>query len=279
MVSALCLVTAVLTAALVVTVPRAQAYDALVAEHLELQERLRRIDVKMSSIDRILLRLRLYDAQLESLGEPRGESGPLPVETYANAELELASFGDESPGGLRPGSAWAAGVEARANTFLSTFEDREPSLNRFLGELEELEALERSLPSLWPARGVFTSGYGWRRNPLGRQWRFHSGIDVGAQRGEPIYAAAQGKVITAGWSGGYGRHIEIDHGFGIVTLYGHCNRLLVQVGDVVRRGQRIGLVGSTGRSTGPHLHFEVHLDGTAVDPMEYLRRASRPSAP
>jgi murein DD-endopeptidase MepM/ murein hydrolase activator NlpD len=131
---------------------------------------------------------------------------------------------------------------------------------------------------MWPSDAVLTSGFGWRRNPLGRRFRFHSGIDLGGRRGDPIYAAAQGQVIKAQWSGGYGRYIEIDHGFGIVTLYAHNHRLLVEEGDVVRQGQKIALMGSTGRSTGPHLHFEVHLDGSAVDPMDYLRRARRPHA-
>ncbi len=267
-----------LATALGIAWPRARSYDALVAEHLELQERLRRIDGRMSEIDRLLLRLRLYDAQLESLGGPRGESGPLPEETWSNAALELPSLGDHHDGqtGLRPALAWAAGVEARATTFLRTFADREPGLTRFVSELEELEALERALPTMWPSDAVLTSGFGWRRNPLGRRYRFHSGIDLGGKRGDPVYAAAQGQVIKAEWSGGYGRYIEIDHGFGIVTLYAHNNRLLVKTGDVVRQGQKIGLMGSTGRSTGPHLHFEVHLDGSAVDPMDYLRRARRP---
>ena len=275
----LLLVSLVLGTALGIAWPRALAYDELVAEHLELQERLRRIDGRMSEIDRLLLRLRLYDAQLESLGEARGDAGPIPEGAAANAALELQSLGTHADGqtGLRPAVAWAAGVEARANTFLSTFEDREPGLSRFVSELEELEALERALPSMWPSNAVLTSGFRWRRNPaLGQRWRFHSGIDLGGPRGTPIYAAAQGQVIKAGWSGGYGRHIEIDHGFGIVTLYAHNSRLLVSEGDVVQQGQKIGLMGSTGRSTGPHLHFEVHLDGAAVDPMDYLRRAKRP---
>ena len=183
-------------------------------------------------------------------------------------------------GGVRPAPVWAEGVEARADTFLRTFADAEPTLNRFVGELEELEALERALPSYWPARGFFSSGFGWRRNPLGQRWRFHSGIDLAGDRGDPIYAAAQGKVVAATYSGGYGRHLLIDHGFGIITLYAHCRKLLVAEGDHVRRGEKIALMGNTGRSTGPHLHFEVHLDGTPVNPMDYLRRATgRPPRP
>ena len=139
----LLLVSLVLGTALGIAWPRALAYDELVAEHLELQERLRRIDGRMSEIDRLLLRLRLYDAQLESLGEARGDAGPIPEGAAANAALELQSLGTHADGqtGLRPAVAWAAGVEARANTFLSTFEDREPGLSRFVSELEELEAL------------------------------------------------------------------------------------------------------------------------------------------
>lgn len=265
-------------AALAVAWPRAAAFDDVLTDNLALQQRLQRLDQRMGEVDRILLRLRLYDAQLESLGEPTGDAGPLPSDTYANASqrgvvAEWAVRG--SDGGLRSSAEWAEGVEARANTFLDTFAAGEPTLHRFVGELEQLAALERALPSQWPAGGAFTSGFGWRRNPLGQRWRFHSGIDLAGDRGDPVYAAAQGRVLTAGWSGGYGRYIEIDHGFGITTLYGHCTRLLVSEGDVVRQGQKIGLMGSTGRSTGDHLHFEVHLDGAAVDPMDYLRRARR----
>jgi len=266
---------------LAITWPRSQAYDALVQENLELQSRLQRIDRRMSEVDRILLRLRLYDAQLESLGEPRGDAGPLPAGTWSNEPQHWPVAGElDGHDGVRPATVWAEGVEARADTFLRTFADAEPTLNRFVGELEELEALERALPSFWPARGEFTSGFGWRRNPLGRRWRFHAGIDVAGDRGDPIHAAAQGKVVSAEWSGGYGHHLLVDHGFGIVTLYAHCRRLLVKEGEHVRRGQKIALMGSTGRSTGPHLHFEVHLDGTPVNPMDYLRRATgRPPKP
>jgi len=279
--AALVLACVALLGVLGLTVPRALHYDALVAENLELQSRLQRIDRRMAEVDRILLRLRLYDAQLESLGDPRDDAGPLPQGVWANDEPVWPASAAESPGhdGVRPATVWAEGVEARADTFLRTFADAEPTLNRFVGELEELEALERALPSFWPARGAFSSGFGWRRNPIGRRWRFHAGIDLAGDRGDPIHAAAQGKVVAATWSGGYGRHLMVDHGFGIVTLYAHCRKLLVEEGDHVRRGQKIALMGSTGRSTGPHLHFEVHLDGTPVNPLDYLRRATgRPPA-
>ena len=120
---------------------------------------------------------------------------------------------------------------------------------------------------LWPARGVFTSGYGWR-------WgRMHKGIDIANSTGTPIIAAQHGRVTFAGWSdGGYGYLVEISHEDGSRSLYAHQSRILVQEGEVVRQGQQIGLMGSTGRSTGPHLHFEIHSPGYgAINPMERLQ--------
>jgi murein DD-endopeptidase MepM/ murein hydrolase activator NlpD len=123
-----------------------------------------------------------------------------------------------------------------------------------------------SRPWVWPTKGVFTSGYGWR-------WgRMHKGIDVANNVGTPIVAAREGQVIFSGWSdGGYGYLVEISHPDGSRTLYAHNSRLMVRKGDVVRQGQTISLMGSTGRSTGPHLHFEIHPPGKgAANPMQFL---------
>ncbi len=123
---------------------------------------------------------------------------------------------------------------------------------------------------IWPAKGVFTSGYGWR-------WgRMHKGIDVAAPIGTPVVAAAPGVIVTAGWNdGGYGNLVEIEHPDGSVTLYGHNDRVLVRVGQKVAQGEQIAEMGTTGYSTGPHSHFEVHLPGQgAVNPMAYLPNSS-----
>jgi hypothetical protein len=260
-----------LVVVLVLAWPRANAYGALLQENLALKSRLESIDRKMSEVDRILLRLRLYDAQLESLGAPTGPSGPIPgigpdADPRLDEPLDMGLERDD----LRPAEAWASGIDARAETFLEVFADAEPDLNMFVEELESLEALERALPSFWPAGGFLSSRYGWRRNPFGFRWSHHSGIDLAGTPGDAIYAAAQGTVIHADWSGGYGRAVEIDHGFGITTVYAHCSELFVSAGDVVQPGDPIAAIGTTGRSTGPHLHFEVRLDGNAVDPLDYL---------
>jgi murein DD-endopeptidase MepM/ murein hydrolase activator NlpD len=123
---------------------------------------------------------------------------------------------------------------------------------------------------LRPASGPITSGFGRRYHPILHVWRMHTGVDFGAPRGSPIRAAADGVVISAGYSRGYGNRVIIDHGGNISTLYGHCSRLFVSSGQRVRRGQRIAAVGSTGLATGPHLHFEVRVHGRPQNPMRWL---------
>jgi len=121
-----------------------------------------------------------------------------------------------------------------------------------------------------PSSSRITSGYGYRNHPTRRRREFHTGIDIGAQHGQYIRAAAGGVVILSGWHGGFGNTVIIDHGAGVHTLYGHNSRNLVAVGDVVRAGQNIARIGSTGISTGPHLHFEVRENGRHVNPGRYL---------
>lgn len=123
---------------------------------------------------------------------------------------------------------------------------------------------------LWPVSGPITSSFGWRTHPLFGTALFHSGLDIGVDYGTPVHAADGGTVIYADWMGGYGKAVIIDHGGGISTLYGHNSELLVSEGQTVRKGQVISYAGSTGYSTGPHVHFEVRVNGSPVDPLGYL---------
>ena len=121
-----------------------------------------------------------------------------------------------------------------------------------------------------PTPGPIVSGFGTRTNPIGGGTGFHAGIDIAAGTGTPIRACRSGTVVIAGWQGGYGNAVVIDHGGGMATLYGHQSQIAVSVGTKVLAGEVIGYVGSTGNSTGPHLHFEVRISGNPVDPMPYL---------
>ncbi len=146
-----------------------------------------------------------------------------------------------------------------------------------------VERLNRTLalvPYRKPVIGEveFTSGFGVRSDPFLGRPAMHTGLDFRAAMGDPVRATANGKVVSSGWAGGYGRMVEIDHGNGLSTRYGHLSEINVKVGDTIKIGQVIGAVGSTGRSTGPHLHYETRIDGEAVDPQKFLRAGVRLSA-
>lgn len=130
---------------------------------------------------------------------------------------------------------------------------------------------EDHTPSIWPVYGRISSYYGYRFHPIERATKFHEGIDIAVQPGMQIRAAAAGQVTYSGWKAGYGYMIEINHGYGYVTRYGHNSRLIVKRGQTVKKGQVIAYSGSTGLSTGPHLHYEVIVNGKPVNPTKYLR--------
>lgn len=145
------------------------------------------------------------------------------------------------------------------------------------GQMDRLNRTLSLVPYRKPVIGEveFTSGFGVRSDPFLGRPAFHSGLDFRAATGDPVRATANGKVSMAGWSGGYGRMVEVDHGNGLATRYGHLSEINVKVGETVKIGQVIGEVGSTGRSTGPHLHYETRIDGEAVDPQKFLRAGIR----
>ncbi|NLM05833.1 MAG: peptidoglycan DD-metalloendopeptidase family protein [Tissierellia bacterium] len=141
----------------------------------------------------------------------------------------------------------------------------------FLNKADErFEYLSR-IPDIFPASGRISSGFGIRRNPFGRGFEFHKGIDIADCQGAEIIAAAKGKVILSEYYGTYGNCIIIDHGNGLKTVYGHNSKNLVNVGATINKGDVIGEIGSTGRSSGPHLHFEIRVNDEQVDPLKYLK--------
>jgi murein DD-endopeptidase MepM/ murein hydrolase activator NlpD len=135
-----------------------------------------------------------------------------------------------------------------------------------------------NIPSLWPVTGVLTDGFGHRRNPFTRRHspfrasssQFHTGQDIAAPMGTPVAVTAEGTIVFAGWMNGYGQLVIVDHGDNISTRYGHLSKIETVLDRTVKRGEEIGRVGSTGRSTGPHLHYEVRVDDQPVDPLPYL---------
>jgi len=184
-----------------------------------------------------------------------------------------------------PGTTSALVDYNSMDAFLDEVKDITAALNEFdgLAELTESEMVQfddirvnlsnylEYVPSLWPTESDFISSpFGMRWHPILKVLKEHTGIDLGGSYGDDIYAAGAGTVIFAGWNGGYGYMVKIDHGDGIESYYGHASKLLVSKGDVVEKGQVIALVGSTGVSTGPHLHFEIRIDNVAIDPLPFI---------
>lgn len=148
--------------------------------------------------------------------------------------------------------------------------DRESHLDRIIGMIKKQKRKWQLIPSMRPALGPISSGFGWRESPFKSGAEFHAGIDIAGKSGAPIMAPAGGVVILSGWDGGFGKTVKIRHTDGIVTLFGHLSNIYVHEGEHVVRGQVLATIGSTGLSTGPHLHYEVFLNHTPVNPRMYF---------
>ncbi|MBN2557158.1 MAG: M23 family metallopeptidase [Clostridia bacterium] len=157
------------------------------------------------------------------------------------------------------------------NQFDGMAELSESQIVQFKSIRETLTGYLDNVPSLWPTESTYVgSDFGIRWHPIHKQLLEHTGMDIGGAYGDDIYASASGTVTMSGYNSGYGYCVRIDHGDGVTTLYAHASKLLVKVGDTVEKGQVIARVGSTGLSTGSHLHFEIRIDNVPVDPMPFI---------
>jgi murein DD-endopeptidase MepM/ murein hydrolase activator NlpD len=193
------------------------------------------------------------------------------VEDTSRKLAEKSGVVQNSPGG-------SGGPELPLDEMgLATLQSKMTKLEIDMREYEAVLRERGYVPTVWPVEGTLEGGFGGRRNPFsGVGYEFHSGQDIEAPWGAPVVSGASGKVSFVGWQNGYGQLVIIDHGGGLSTRYGHLSRIDVAVGDTVSRAQLVGRVGSTGRSTGPHLHYEVRINDEAVNPIQYLMLNSKP---
>jgi len=239
---------------------------------------------KVRGVDNVLVRLqasldKVESRQIAALGavEDGMESRVRRMRgVFSDLGLDMAQLEAATPRAAMGGPYVPVKLSADAGAF-------ERQLYRINITRAQVERLNRTLalvPYRKPVVGEveFTSGFGVRSDPFLGRPAMHTGLDFRAATGDPVRATANGKVVSSGWSGGYGRMVEVDHGNGLSTRYGHLSEINVRVGEHVRIGQVIGAVGSTGRSTGPHLHYETRIDGEAVDPQKFLRAGVRLSA-
>jgi murein DD-endopeptidase MepM/ murein hydrolase activator NlpD len=237
--------------------------------------------------DRVHIELSDISRKLSEIQLPLSTSQPPQVAADTTAagamDVKLGDLGANSVAAFEQGLR-AAGVDVKR--ILSQFDDNHAEGGPFVpppkadspsddkagpAKLAALEALAKTLPLAAPlSHYEIGSRFGPRFDPFNHRPAFHTGLDMDAPYSAPVYATAPGTVIYAGWLGDYGQVVEIDHGFGIVTLYAHLRRLLVTVGQPVAAQAEIGLVGTTGRSTGPHVHYEVRVNGQPQDPEKFL---------
>lgn len=234
--------------------------------HEVVQGHLNSMAIKLGELQAQLL-------QLDGLGERLAQMAGLKPKDLPQMEPGKPP----GRGGPAPALAHDLSVDEFA-TMLGELSQQVEERSDQLGVLEALlvnnSANKQFLPTLAPVEGGWlSSSFGWRIDPFTGQKSFHEGLDFPAAAGMPIVAAASGKVIFADVQAQYGKMVEIDHGNGLVTRYAHASMLFVKEGDLVVRGQRIAAVGSTGRATGPHLHFEVRLNGVAQNPTRFLQSA------
>ena len=186
---------------------------------------------------------------------------------------DRAMGGEHSP--AKRSAMVAASLAAPEDTFgviRSALERLELGLRSVRSDVERRQALAAATPSIWPAVGWLSSGFGYRPDPFNGARGLHPGLDISTDKGSPVVATADGVVESTAWNGNYGNLLVIDHGFGVRTRYGHLQRFAVKPGAKVRRGDLVGHVGATGRTTGAHLHYEILANGQLIDPMGLLSR-------
>jgi murein DD-endopeptidase MepM/ murein hydrolase activator NlpD len=250
---------------------RASENRALRDENVALQAQLKGFRERIEHMASTLERVERFDQKLRAvtlLSDPQRNLalGPTAMETKGApprngvSEFTATSVSMESPKTLAAKLETLSGEASRS----------EQSLEQLQTYFLEQKSLLASTPSVWPAKGWITSDFGQRTDPYTAERVMHDGLDIAAPHGKDVTAPADGTVIFAGLEGSYGNVLVIDHGYGVKTRYGHLSKVAVHPGDHVRRGELIGAVGNTGRSTGPHLHYEVRVNGLPENPRKFI---------
>ncbi|OEF99678.1 hypothetical protein BHF71_07940 [Vulcanibacillus modesticaldus] len=200
----------------------------------------------------------------------RIKNGFDPSKSYFSKENQLVLSGINNKSKMTASTLTIKTTKETIESLQNTLPEKEKSLNELLQLLEERNETLLSIPSINPTVGRITSKFGYRSDPFNNNRSFHNGLDIANAFGTPIYSTADGIVTFSGRNGGYGNQIVINHGNGLETVYAHNSKNLVKKGDFVRKGQLIAYMGSTGRSTGSHLHYEVRKNGRRVNPSNYI---------
>jgi murein DD-endopeptidase MepM/ murein hydrolase activator NlpD len=226
---------------------------------------------------RLRLMLGIESPKPESVLDGKGGDSEMPPQgqqssmSGASSEgVEIKPVSEESTGEDQPKDPLLSRVQAGITWLQHEAGSEERSLQNLTSVIESKQAKWDATPSIWPVKGWITSGFGKRVSPFTGQMSVHEGVDIGAPFNTPVQSPAAGRVVVTGFDPRMGNLVAIDHGYGMETQYGHMAKVLVKSGQKVRRGDVIGLVGSTGLSTGPHLHYHIKSNNHAVDPQRYV---------
>ncbi|SEL67499.1 Murein DD-endopeptidase MepM and murein hydrolase activator NlpD, contain LysM domain [Stigmatella aurantiaca] len=236
-------------------------------ENLTLRGQLKSVRERIEHIGSTLDRVERFDQKLRAmtlLSDPQRNLAMGPTEpgtTSPTTDTQFTQLSHAEVPGVLLGKLDKLSAEATR---------QEQSLQELQAYFQDQKSLLASTPSVWPARGWVTSDFGQRLDPYTAERVTHAGLDIAAPHGKEIHAPSDGTVVFAGLEGGYGNVLVIDHGYGIKTRYGHLAKMLVKAGDKVKRGALIAAVGNTGRSTGPHLHYEVRVNGIPQNPRKFI---------
>ncbi len=248
-----------------------QAADdrVLKEENTQLRSELQQIREKVYTINKTLDRVEKLDQKLRSISMLSDSNGKLaigPVGAKDDDEVgaKLAALDPED----------APTVSSKLDTLSAEAAKQEQSLQEMQEYFQDQQSVLASAPSIWPARGWVTSDFGHRLDPYTAERVMHKGLDIAAPFGTTVVAPADGTVVFASTEGGYGNVLVIDHGYGIKTRYGHLSQILVKAGQKIHRGDKVALTGNTGRSTGPHLHYEVRVNGIPENPRKFILEES-----
>ena len=226
---------------------------------------------KLRTLEEDVQRVQQFDAKLRVLMNiDKDTSSGESAEDEASPSQSLVGFLDNPSLLSRHRELFTRRMHSLADELSDAANLEEVEQQTLVGFLRSNKDTLLSTPSIWPTQGFLTSGFGWRRSPFSGGGRMHKGLDISNRVGTPVWAPARGTVTFVGTDGGYGTCVMIDHGNNIVTRYAHLQKALVREGQYVQRGDVIAALGNTGRSTGPHLHYEVIVGGIPVNPMRYI---------
>jgi len=235
-------------------------------DNAQLRSQILLVQEKVAHISATLDRVERFDAKLRTaVTQLQDPERNLAIGPVGNADQDAAI-----PGPAPAAEANLSALPGKLSSLETEASRQEQSLRELQEYFDDQRSLLASTPSIWPTRGWVTSDFGTRLDPYSAERKMHQGMDIATPHGQPVQTPSDGSVVFIGTEGGYGKVLVIDHGYGVKTRYGHLSEIDVHLGDRVNRGDKVASVGNTGRSTGPHLHYEVRVNGIPENPRKFI---------